>query len=243
MGSTRMYGRSLSTASLLITCIDCLNCCKLSSHFSGKMAPVTYKLSYFPGRGRAETARLIFAAAGVDYEDVRVQMKDWMPMKPTTPFLSLPLLEVDGQALGQSVAIYRYLAKETGFAGKNAIESAKIDAVADTITELFNLFTDCKITFAKEDEKPAKVKRFLEGAVPMLTLLEKLLKQNEGGDGYFVGSSMSWADMHLITVCEYILGMNEAVFDDFPKLKALINRVKGNEKIAAWIEKRPFSPF
>lgn len=35
----------------------------------------SYKLYYFNGRGRAEISRLILAAAGVKYEDVRIS--DW----------------------------------------------------------------------------------------------------------------------------------------------------------------------
>ena len=36
---------------------------------------VNYKLHYFNGRGRAEISRLIFAAAGVNYDDHRIE--DW----------------------------------------------------------------------------------------------------------------------------------------------------------------------
>lgn len=40
-----------------------------------------YKLYYFNGRGRAELARLVFAAAGVPYEDVRFTKDDWNKKK------------------------------------------------------------------------------------------------------------------------------------------------------------------
>ena len=36
----------------------------------------TYKLIYINARGRAETIRLIFAEAGVEYEDVRVSLQE-----------------------------------------------------------------------------------------------------------------------------------------------------------------------
>jgi len=36
---------------------------------------VNYKLHYFNGRGRAEISRLILAAAGVKFDDNRVE--DW----------------------------------------------------------------------------------------------------------------------------------------------------------------------
>ncbi|KAK3103108.1 hypothetical protein FSP39_016515 [Pinctada imbricata] len=39
------------------------------------------KLIYFNGRGRAEVIRLVYAAAGVEYEDKRVQGEEWSKLK------------------------------------------------------------------------------------------------------------------------------------------------------------------
>ena len=43
----------------------------------------SYKLYYFDGRGRAELSRFVFAQAGVEYEDVRVQWdsEEWGRLK------------------------------------------------------------------------------------------------------------------------------------------------------------------
>ena len=40
------------------------------------MAP-RYKLTYFDLRARAEPTRIVFAYAGVHYEDVRVSFEEW----------------------------------------------------------------------------------------------------------------------------------------------------------------------
>ena len=47
----------------------------------------SYKLYYFNVRGRAEISRLIFNAAGVEFEDVRVE--DWPVGRDGNIFLPL----------------------------------------------------------------------------------------------------------------------------------------------------------
>ena len=70
---------------------------------------VHYKLTYFNLRGRAELIRYIFAAAGQEYEDVRIEKENWPAEKPKAPFGALPYLEVQDGAnsfvLPQSCAI------------------------------------------------------------------------------------------------------------------------------------------
>ena len=53
-------------------------------YHNGTMAP-HYKLTYFGIRARAEPTRIVFAYAGVDYEDVRISFEnraeEWPPVK------------------------------------------------------------------------------------------------------------------------------------------------------------------
>jgi len=44
---------------------------------------MSYKLTYFNGKGRAELVRYIFAQAGVAFEDVRVERSQWPELKPS----------------------------------------------------------------------------------------------------------------------------------------------------------------
>ena len=40
-----------------------------------------YKLFYFPGRGRGEISRLSFAAANIEFEDIRLEGEAWAKEK------------------------------------------------------------------------------------------------------------------------------------------------------------------
>ena len=40
-----------------------------------------YKLYYFPVRGRGETSRLSFAAANIEFEDIRLDGEAWAKEK------------------------------------------------------------------------------------------------------------------------------------------------------------------
>lgn len=48
----------------------------------------------------------------------------------------MPVLEVDGLRVHQSISIARYLAKRVGLAGANDWESLQIDSAVDTVNDL-----------------------------------------------------------------------------------------------------------
>ncbi len=60
-------------------------------------------------RGRAEVIRLVFTAAGQEYEDFRIQKGEWPQYKVKAPFGQVPYLEIkkgsDTIVLAQSIAI------------------------------------------------------------------------------------------------------------------------------------------
>lgn len=43
----------------------------------------SYKIIYFPVRGRAEHLRLMFVYANVPFEDCRIAKEDWEKIKPS----------------------------------------------------------------------------------------------------------------------------------------------------------------
>ena len=59
-------------------------------------------------------------------------------LKPSLPFGQLPVLEIDGVTIGQSMAIARFLANEYGIAGSSNLVKAQVDEVVDVINDVQN---------------------------------------------------------------------------------------------------------
>ena len=55
---------------------------------------------------------------------------------PAFPYKQLPVLEIDGKQVGQSIAICRYLGNKVGLGGTTGLENLEIDSVVDTFTDL-----------------------------------------------------------------------------------------------------------
>lgn len=105
--------------------------------------PKKLKLTYFSGPGgRAEPARLALTIAGIDFEDDRIDAKDWMAKyKASTPAGALPVLKVTEQddrvsVVTQSSAILRYIGKLTGHYPEDPLLALKVDEMDMMVEEL-----------------------------------------------------------------------------------------------------------
>jgi len=203
------------------------------------------KLTYFNGRGKAEHTRLCFAVAGVEYQDVRIERADWPgTYKAGTPFGQLPTLEVDGVKLSQSNAIARYVARKYNLAGKTELDQARADMIVDCLDD--TLKPMLKFFFEKDEARKAELKKkYIEEELPQsLTYLEGILKTNAGGDSFFVGNQLTWADLGLVSSADFLcLSGATDPLAKYPKLTALLKKVKAEPKVAAWLAKRPKTEF
>jgi len=201
------------------------------------------RLTYFNGRGRGEISRILMAEADINYEDQRLSFEDWEKMKSKTPWGQLPVLDVDGVMLAQSSAIERYLARLGKLDGASAWESGLVDSVCealkDTMDPLAALFG-----VKDEAEKKAKTEAYFKDHFPKwAATLEKVLSSNNGGNGYFVGSDITLADIHAYVALSTTRGRSPSCLVTSPKLTALLARVEARPRIAAWIARRPPTQF
>ncbi|KAK0427230.1 hypothetical protein QR680_010125 [Steinernema hermaphroditum] len=102
---------------------------------------MVYKLHYFEGLGaRVEPARILLAYGKIPYEMVEIPFEKWPEVKSKYPNEKIPVLELDGKFVPQSIAIMRYFARKLHLLGKDDWEMAQADAfvytIEDTITAL-----------------------------------------------------------------------------------------------------------
>ena len=207
------------------------------------------KLIYFNLMGRAETARLILAQAGVSYEDKRIKKEEWPALKASLPMGQLPVLEVDGKTIGQSMAIARYCAKRFGLAGKDELEGALADQAVDQVSD----FLDEVIKVMKEPEEAKKAEMGkqlkVEKLPALLASMEKLLK-GQGGK-YFAGSSLTWADIVVYQLVSLKVPrpnqpkalIEESDLTGCPAISALVATVGALPNIKKWEQTRPVTPM
>ncbi|CAJ0598692.1 unnamed protein product [Cylicocyclus nassatus] len=223
---------------------------------------VSYKLTYFDGRGTAEVIRQIFALAGEKYEDVRISRDEWQKLKPQMPFGQLPVLEVDLKEvaqspdhqklpgnektwkLAQSFAIARFLAKQFGFSPKCPFEEALVDSLMDQYKDFMNEIRPLLMVvmgFAQGDIDKLTKDVFVPARDKFFGFMTNFLKKN--GSGYLVGSSITIADLLLAEFSAEVAKKIPTLYDGYPEIKAHAEKVRSNPALKKWIETRPETKF
>ena len=90
------------------------------------------ELTYFKGRGRAETTRWMLAINQIQFTNVQVTTPQELASLRLTgklPFDQMPLLEINGLCLSQSAAMIRYLARLGKFYGDNDQDAVMLSLI------------------------------------------------------------------------------------------------------------------
>ncbi|UJR28292.1 hypothetical protein I4U23_009540 [Adineta vaga] len=204
------------------------------------------KFYYFNLQARGELTRLILAAAGRSYEDIRFDFTQWPEYKPKMILGQCPVLELaDGTQLPQSLTIARYIARETNLAGSNNLESAQIDAVVDTQRDINEAFYT-KVFFEKDEAKKAEqLENFINDTLPKhVENLGKLKKAYSKNEKYFVGNQLSWADLFVFQSIGSLLKSVPQIKGKFgDQFKPLMDEIYANENLKKYLNARPETDF
>jgi len=195
------------------------------------------KLSYFdfPG-GRGEDCRLALHLAGVDFEDDRVDPKAWAAKKPSTPFGSMPVLEIPGEGiLAQSNAILGLLGARYGLLPADDFRAAQHRALLAIVEEL-RMQVEAT-TSRDDDEAQRKAKREKLAAGYMKSWAQNVERQIKGP--FIEGADLGVVDLKLFVVMNWFKkGVVDHIpatyFDDFPRLTALFAAVSAHPKVVEW---------
>ena len=203
----------------------------------------TYKLYYFQGRGGAEVTRWVFIQAGVPYEDIRLSREEWAEFKPKSPAGGMPILEIDGKLYAGSGPIARYIAEQHGLAGSNALENFELSTIYDVTQDL--LLRLLVLHMEKEDARKAELKKELdETHLPKyLGILNKRITDNGSADGWIYGNKVTYVDMRIAVMMDFVLKASPNALDAFPAVAKLKAAVEALPNIAKWIKERPESEF
>ncbi|XP_064081364.1 hematopoietic prostaglandin D synthase-like isoform X1 [Macrobrachium nipponense] len=200
-----------------------------------------YTLMYFNAQGRGELIRWLFAHAGIEYNDDRIEMEDWPERKPDVPGGKLPVLMIDGKPLVQSVAIARYVAKEAGLVPEDNLDAAYCDALVDTCSEMMHQYMTLMFRVEDDDEKQRLFEEefFPNHMEPFMKRLNHRLEEKE----WFITDDMTWADLAIGRSLSQILAQFPDSLEHFPNVAGLVEKVCELPAIKEWIDNRPETSF
>nr|QUF59408.1 glutathione S-transferase GSTS6/7-6 [Brachionus angularis] len=211
--------------------IDCVKTKQFMQCCSPFEVPI-YTLNYFDMGGQAEFLRFILAEAGQPYIDNRIPIANWPALRPIFPFEQLPVLEIQqGEyflVLAHPLAISRYLAQSFDLNGRNPTETALIDMYGSQMGELHNNISNHASSNLTGE--------FIQTWNKNLGFFERRLEKNRYG--YLVGSKLSWADLYLSQLTEFLKDEKTRILERYPRVKQLDLKVRSSPRISEWIKKR-----
>ncbi len=198
------------------------------------------RLIYFEGPvSRGEECRLALHVAGVDFEDVRIKRPDWPTLKPTTPFGSVPVLEMPGQPpLGQSNAILVLIGRQYGLHPKDDFEAARHEAMMSHVEDLRAALAP-SMRIADEAEKKTAREELVATVLPRWG---ERTEKHIGDGPFFGGAKINVVDFKLHMTVQWLASgkldhIPATIFSAFPKLTRLHEAVRDDARIKAWYAK------
>ena len=187
-------------------------------------------LTYFDFHGsRGLECRLALTAAGVPFQDNRLNRDQWAAHKPQTPFGAMPVLAHDERILAHSNAILRYIGVTHGMHPTDAWTAAEHDGLMDSVEDLRYKMPGTGLSDA--DKKTARE----EFAAGWLSQWAGTIDKRTVGP-FVEGDKLNVVDIKLYVILRaFFAGMYDHIpatfFDRFPKVAALYAAVDAEPAI------------
>lgn len=203
------------------------------------------KLTYFGIPGRGEAIRLALAIGGIAFEDNRVPFQKWGSVKPTTPWGTIPVLELrDGSQLAQARSILRFVGKHTNLYPADPIEAQRVDELMDALEDLGVTITNVGQGLPKEELEGARILALSDGGAVYNSLakIDAFIEAN-GKDGYAVGAEMNIASILTFTnlgrlVGGVYFGVPPTVCNPFVNIQRVRKTIGSHPAIVEWYDAR-----
>jgi len=197
------------------------------------------KLTYFDApASRGEECRLALHVAGVPFEDNRISREAWAALKPTTPFGSLPTLELPnkpGIVFAQSNAILVLIGRGHDLHPSDLFEAARHEAMMCHVEDLRASVTPT-LRIRDEAEKQKARTALAEAFLPSWA---KHAESQLGEGPFFAGDKLHVVDIKLYMAVRWFASgtvdyVPSTVFSSFPKLTRVYEAVRDDARIKAW---------
>ena len=197
------------------------------------------KLFYFLGRGRAETTRWMLSINEINFINVPINTpEDLLKLRNTgkLPFDQMPLLEINGMYLSQSVAMVKYLARLGGYYGSNDKEALYCDMFAGAISDFAE--TAMQAPFQPSNNLALEtLKNRFQKFSPKFELRIK-----ENGNNLCVGNKITFADILLTEALNSYIEWIPNLLNESKILSSLYERIMNEKAIKSYLNSKQRYP-
>jgi glutathione S-transferase len=201
-----------------------------------------YKFFYYDIRGKAEIVRLIFAAAGQEFQDVRFEEEDWLQKYiQDSPTGEAPYMELNENGkkvlIGQTMVIARFLAKRFELIGSTEIGNCMVDMFAVQAHDLLKYLIKVKRQEDKAKKAEMSEKFYNETLPKYLRIIEQRLAKISSG--YIALNGFTYADLTIFTVLDELdQSLKDKILLNYPIVEKLEKNIRRHPRIALYLSKR-----
>lgn len=189
------------------------------------------QLTYFKGRGRAETTRWMLAVNRIAFINVAIETPQQMSALRASgrlPFDQLPLLEIDGLRISQTTALIRHLARSGDLYGETHHDALWCDMIAGVAADL----AEPAIVAAFEPSRAIAIDKLRQRLAKFGPRLEQRLAENRG---FCAGTRLTFADVLLGEALSAHVEIDGAILAGYPALERLQRQIVQLRGIAAYL--------